>query len=224
MSVTPSAHVEASQRLIRLPGGRTLPVGAVLVVLAAIIFVIIPGILTVAVPHFHGVAYNKPYPAVPDFELPQAGGGTFRPADYRGRIVLYYFGYTSCPDICPTTLLDLRNAMARLGEQADDVQVVFVTIDPENDTPDKIRQYLAAFDRRFIGLYGTMEEIQPVMDAFHVVVRRAADGETVAGVTITHSNTMYVADRSGHLRLMISHGSEPEFVAKDLRILLRQRN
>src|SRR5689334_20883940 len=112
---------------------RTAIAGALFIGILAFSSVFLPPILSLIIPAFHGVNYDNPQPV--DFSLPNAQGGTFDLSDYRGKVVVVYFGYTNCPDICPTTLYDLHRTMGELGEKSSEVQVVFITIDPENDNP-----------------------------------------------------------------------------------------
>jgi protein SCO1/2 len=208
------------------PGGppepKTLQIMIGVITATLLVFVIVPGILMAATPHPHGTVYDEPA-LVPDFLLPRADGGVFRLSDLRGKVAVIYFGYTSCPDVCPTTLYDLRRTLEDLGEDASDVAVVFITIDPENDTPEKIENYLGYFNPDFIGLYGTEEQLQPVMDRFDVVVQREDAGQTVPGYAITHTTAMFVLDREGYLVLRMHHNTDVRYLVRDLQYALKGR-
>src|SRR5574341_1592412 len=196
---------------------RTLIVGGGMVV-ALLLVALSPTLVGFFVPHFHGSEYAAPA-EVEDFTLQRADGGTFRLSDTQGRVVVLYFGYTECPDVCPTTLYDLHRARERLGDEARDLVVGFVTVDPDNDTPQKLADYTAAFDPTFIGLYGTPQELQAVYDRFGVTV--VVVKEQTSG--LTHTNAAFVLDRAGRLRLRMHFEAGPEEMADDLRVLLRER-
>ncbi len=140
-------------------------------------------------------------------------------ADFAGKVVVVFFGYTQCPDICPTTLLAMKETMRLLGPAADSVQVLFVTIDPERDTPEVLAAYLPWFDARFLGLYGDTPTTLETAKEFHVFYSKVK-GESAMGYSIDHSATSYAYDPQGHVRLLIRHGETPEHIADDLRKLL----
>ena len=125
-------------------------------ILALIGVVIAVTILFPKTESFRGTSYEPANPA-PEFELTQGNGSSFRLSEKRGDVVLLFFGYTSCPDVCPTTLSEMKRVMADLGADAERVQVVFVTVDPERDTPEKLKDYVSIFNPAFIGLSGSME-------------------------------------------------------------------
>lgn len=139
-------------------------------------------------------------------------------ADFRGKVVVVAFGFTHCPDVCPTTLSDLAAARKELGDKAGDVQVLFVTVDPKRDTQQLLAQYVPAFDPTFVGLSGDAAATQRVTKDFHVYAQERAgkDGE----YTVDHSAQSFVFDRQGKVRLLISPGTAPKAIASDLRVLL----
>jgi protein SCO1/2 len=120
---------------------------------------------------FNAEALTVPRPAA-DFVLNTSDGSEFRLSSYRGKVVLLDFGYTFCPDICPTTLAELAQVRAQLGEAAKQVQVVFITVDPERDSPERLRSYAQAFDPSFIGLTGSPEQLEEVRQAYDVVAEK----------------------------------------------------
>jgi protein SCO1/2 len=143
-------------------------------------------------------------------------------ADFSGKAVVVFFGYTQCPDICPTTLTAMKEAMALLGPEADRVQVLFVTVDPERDTQATLAAYVPWFDPRFRGLFGNTEATLATAREFRVFYSKVK-GETAMGYSIDHSATSYAFDPQGRLRLLIPHGAKPEHIAADLRKLLNKK-
>ena len=131
-----------------------------------------------------------------------------------------FFGYTQCPDVCPTTLAALAEAMKDLGPDADRVQVLFITVDPDRDTPALLAQYVPAFDRRFLGLYGDAEATARTAKEFKIIYQKQP-GRTPETYTMDHSAGTFVFDGDGRLRLYVGHGQDAEFFAHDLRELLR---
>jgi protein SCO1/2 len=167
---------------------------------------------------FRGTLYDPALPA-PKIELARDNGGSFRLSEQRGNIVLLFFGYTSCPDVCPTTLSELRKVNEKLGNAADQVRVVYVTVDPERDTPDKIQKYVSIFDPSFIGLSGSMEELEPVWKEYGVFREVEQVESSASGYLVTHSARLYVIDRDGNLRLSYSYGTPTDDIVHDLKIL-----
>jgi protein SCO1/2 len=168
---------------------------------------------------FRGTLYDPALPAA-EIELARENGSSFRLSELRGNVVLLFFGYTSCPDVCPTTLSELRKINEDLGSAADQVKVVYVTVDPERDTPETIQKYVSIFNPSFIGLSGSMDELQPVWKDY--VVFRQVDQATASasGYLITHSSRVYVIDQDGNLRLSYSFGTPVDDILHDLKILL----
>ncbi|WP_313951496.1 SCO family protein [Accumulibacter sp.] len=140
-------------------------------------------------------------------------------ADFKGKAIIVFFGYTQCPDVCPTTLLAMREALSRLGEDAKRVQVLFVTLDPTRDTAQLLSEYVTAFDPGFIGLHGDQAAIAAAAKEFKVFYAKQA-GSTPDSYTIDHSTGSFVFDPQGRLRLLVRHGESPDSVASDLKLLL----
>jgi protein SCO1/2 len=155
-----------------------------------------------------------------DFQLIDAAGKPRTLADYRGKAVVIFFGYTQCPDVCPTTLAELAEVMKKLGPDADRVQVLFVTIDPERDTQELLAQYVPAFDPRFMGLYGDAAATERTAKEFRIIYQKQP-GATPGSYTMDHSAGTYIFDPQGRLRLYVSYGQGPDVFAHDLRELLR---
>lgn len=171
-------------------------------------------------PTYRGVLYDPLRPA-PDFALHAADERLVRLSDLRGRAVLLFFGYTTCPDICPTTLAILRRVQNNLGDLAPRVQVVYVTVDPERDTPARLREYLSAFHPSFLGLSGSLEELEPVWQAYGVTRIIEPAPESAAGYFVTHSTRLYLIDPEGRLFLSYAYGTPPEDIIHDLQELLK---
>ncbi|MCC6867918.1 MAG: SCO family protein [Burkholderiales bacterium] len=155
-----------------------------------------------------------------DFALTDHTGKPRTLADFRGKAVAIFFGYTQCPDVCPTTLATLAAAMKELGPDADRVQVLFVTVDPERDTQELLAHYVPAFDQRFIGLFGDAAATARVAKEFKILYQKQP-GSTPGTYTVDHSAGVYIFDPQGKLRLYASYGQGPEVFVHDLRELLR---
>lgn len=139
-------------------------------------------------------------------------------ADFRGKLVVVSFGFTQCPDVCPTTLADLAKVMKQLGPEARNVQVLFVTVDPHRDTQELLRQYVPEFHPDFLGLRGDAAATSKATKEFHVYAHERAGRD--GNYTMDHSAQMFVIDRQGRLRLLFPPGAPPENIASDLRVLL----
>ena len=143
-------------------------------------------------------------------------------ADFRGKVVVLFFGFTHCPDICPTTLADMAAVMKKLGPDAARTQVLFVTVDPERDTPDVLAKYVPAFDPRFLGLSGDAGATQRAAKEFKIFYEKRA-GSTPSSYTVDHSGQSYVIDPQGQLRLFVRHDRIAQDLAEDLRALLAEK-
>jgi protein SCO1/2 len=150
-----------------------------------------------------GVDYGK------TLALPDTSGKLRHLEEFRGKVVVLFFGFTHCPDVCPTTLADIAGALKALGPDAQRVQVLFVTVDPERDTPQDLTQYVNAFDPRFLALRGDLEATQRVAREFKIYFEKHKQGD---GYTIDHSAQTYVIDGQGRLRLLV----RPERIGADL--------
>jgi protein SCO1/2 len=140
-------------------------------------------------------------------------------AEFKGKVVVVFFGYTQCPDVCPTSLTELAQAKKSLGADGERVQAIFVSVDPERDTPEVLQPYLAAFDPSFVGLRGSADETKAAAKEFKVFYAKVP-GKTPSTYTVDHTAGLYVFDTAGRVRLFIRHGSGPDAVAADLRAIL----
>jgi len=139
--------------------------------------------------------------------------------EFHGKVVMVFFGFTYCPDVCPTALSRAAEVRKRLGSDSAKVQVIFVTVDPERDTPSLLREYTHAFDPTFLGLRGSDEEIRQAAAEFRVFYERVPTGSSY---TMNHSALTYVFDTKGQLRLVMDHGQGADDFVADIRTLLRQ--
>ena len=170
-------------------------------------------------PSFRGSVLAEPVD-VPGFVLTDENGEPFRLGDQRGDVVLLFFGYTSCPDVCPTTLATWRKVHEGLGEDADRVRFAFVTVDPERDTPERLGLHVNAFNPDFVGLTGTPEELEPVYETFGVFYEKDTSSGSALGYLINHTATTFVVDPEGRWRLRETYGTEVEDIVYDIRQLL----
>lgn len=170
--------------------------------------------------HFEGVditgaEYGK------DFALPDAHGRPRSIQEFAGKVVVVFFGYTQCPDVCPTTLQELVEAKALLGEQGGRLQGVFVSLDPERDTPEVLRAYAEAFDPEMVALTGTEAQISAVAKDFKVFFKKV-QSKQAGSYTLDHSAGMYMYDPQGRLRVYQRYGQGPQALAKDAKALLNE--
>lgn len=152
-----------------------------------------------------------------DFSLKGSDGSLHTLSDFRGKVVLIFFGFTQCPDICPTALLRASNVKKLLGQDGERLQVLFITVDPERDTPQLLGNYVSAFDPSFLGLYGTLEETQETAKQFKVYYQKVPTGSSY---TMDHSALSYLYDTNGRLRVAMSPTQTAEEYAEDIRKLL----
>jgi protein SCO1/2 len=156
-----------------------------------------------------------------NFSLLDANGNKKTMADYKGKVVVVFFGFTQCPDVCPTTLTEMDEALKLLGPKADKVQVIFITVDPERDTASVLAQYVPAFNPRFVGLRPADEAgLEKVAKDFRIYYKKVP-GSKPGSYTMDHSAGSYVFDQNGQLRLYIKHAQGPEVLAHDLKNILQ---
>lgn len=152
-----------------------------------------------------------------DFRLTDHNGKTRTLADFRGKVVVLFFGYTHCPDVCVTTLADLAQVMRLLGKDADKVQVLFITVDPERDKPGMLAQYVPAFHPSFLGLYGDAQATAQASKAFYVAYEKRP---TASGYNMDHSVGAFLVDPNGKVRLRTPLAQRTDWLADDIRLLL----
>jgi protein SCO1/2 len=155
-----------------------------------------------------------------DFALPDADGRMRSIKDFQGKAVVVFFGYTQCPDVCPTTLAEIAEAKKLLGADGSKVQGVFITVDPERDKPELLKAYMASFGPDFVALRGTPEQTAAVAKDFKVFYRRS-EGKAPGSYAMDHTAASYVYDPQGRLRLYTRYGSGAQALADDLKLLLK---
>ena len=155
-----------------------------------------------------------------DFRMPDQDGRSRTLADFRGDVVLLFFGFTQCPDVCPTTLARAADVVARLGPDGRRVRVLFVTLDPERDTPQILKAYAQSFDPRFVALRDEPAAMDAMAREFHIAYQRVPTGSSY---TLDHTAITYAFDPQGRLRLAIGHDQTAAAVAHDVAALLRSR-
>jgi len=187
------------------------------------VFVLITGLASGVYffrPHvFHGTVIQSPEQAF-DFTLTDVNGDVSL-SDYRGKLVLIYFGYTFCPDICPATLANVAQALRTMDTKADDVQLIMISLDPERDTPKKLAEYVAHFHPSFIGITGSKEQLDETASLYGIFYEKT-EGAVNTGYMIDHTATLLVIDREGYLKLVFPFGVTAAEIADDLKYMLRQ--
>jgi protein SCO1 len=191
-----------------------LPVGGLVVGLAAVI------LISLALkPHtFSGTILQSPQPAY-DFSLNSADGPVSL-ADLHGKVVLVFFGYTYCPDVCPTTLREMKKVLELLGNQADQVQPVFVSVDPERDTPQRLKAYLNNIDGRILGITGEQALIDEITTQYGVFYQKRTISES-GNYLIDHTATSFLIDPQGYLRVVYPYATPAKGIAEDVSYILR---
>ena len=167
---------------------------------------------------FKAGTFDPPRPA-PDFALQGSNGHELRISDFRGKVVLLAFGYTSCTEVCPVTLATFAQARRKLAAAAADVQIVYVTVDPQRDVPERLRKFLGSFDRTFIGGTGTEAQLAAVRKQYGVTATKIPYED---GYVYAHSSFTYLIDRAGRIRALMPYGHSPADYANDLTLLLKE--
>ena len=152
-----------------------------------------------------------------NFELTSHKGEKKTTKDFKGKVVAIFFGFASCPDICPTTMIELKNIKSMLGENSNQLEVLFISLDPERDTPELLGKFIPSFDSSFIGLTGTIENIEKISQQFKVYRKKVTQGESY---TIDHSSGIYLLDKKGEIRVRHSYGSEIKLIVEDIEALI----
>lgn len=155
------------------------------------------------------------------FTLTRDDGRTVNQSDFAGKLTLLYFGYTHCPDVCPTTLADLGTAIRKLGPQADQVQVLFVSVDPARDSPAVLKSYVNAFGPWFVGMTGSQSQLQALTKRYRVAYRLGKP-DAQGNYTVYHSSAVFIFDKQGKARLLASLDNIPEQISADLKRLLQE--
>ncbi|MEK6751052.1 MAG: SCO family protein [Chloroflexota bacterium] len=171
-------------------------------------------------PALHGTIIQSPESSF-DFTLTSVNGDVSL-SDFRGKYVLIYFGYIFCPDICPATLANVGQALRSMsGSQAEDVQLLMISLDPERDTPEKLAEYVAHFHPSFIGVTGSQEQLAEVTSLYGIFYEKHV-GSAASGYLIDHTATLLVIDREGYLKLVFPFGVTSKDIADDLKYMLKQ--
>lgn len=169
---------------------------------------------------YYGSRIEPPKP-MPDFTLPSASGPVTL-SNFRGRYVALYFGYTSCPDICPATSAALKAALSQLGEQDSQLQVIFISVDYKRDTPEKLFTYMQNFRPDFLGLVGTEAQTDQITHDFGIFYQLNEPDPATGAYTVDHTSNILVLDRQGALALTWAYDQQPNEIASDLRNLLKK--
>lgn len=217
-TLQPAETEQHAAKPAHAPARRLLWIAAgALIVLALLVL----GGWWLRVPELHGVLLQSPRQA-DDFTLTASSGEPLALGDLRGKFVLIYFGYTSCPDVCPTTLNDLKQMAAALGEQRmQDVQIVLISVDPQRDTPERLALYLNSFDPRFLGMTGELEDVQRIASQFGIFFE-AQPGTPDTGYLVDHTSVVTVVDPDGYVRMIFPYGTTGKDMAADMTYLMRR--
>ena len=172
-------------------------------------------------PSFRGTTYDKPYPAAPAFELTRSDGSSLKLSELRGNVVLLFFGYTSCPDECPATMAKLKLALAELSaKNAARAKVLFVTVDPKRDTPERVQTYVGSFNPAFIGLGGMQAQLEKVWNDYGIT-RLEVPGASADNYSVDHTARITMIDQNGNMRVSYGLDVPVEDIVHDLELVLK---
>lgn len=166
---------------------------------------------------------EMPETPITDFVLQDQSGGEFKFSSHRGKVLVFFFGYTFCPDVCPLTLSTWKRVHDALGADAQQVEFVYVTVDPQRDTPEKLQAHLSIYSPDFAGLTGSQQALTEVYASFGVFMEKVSIAESAGGYLINHSSRMFVVNQAGSLRLLIDHEAGVDDIVHDLRLMLRTK-
>jgi protein SCO1 len=204
------------QRLAAATGRALFPCRLAAATVAALVSVAAAGAPAAHAEQLRAGVFS-PARMAPDFKLNGSDGSEVTLARYRGKIAIVVFGFTACPTVCPTTLRTLAEARKQLGADAAQLQIVYITVDPERDDVERMRAYLASFDPTFVGATGTAAALEAVRREYGIFANRESTGESYS---FSHSSYTYLVDRDGRLRALMPYGQKPEDYVHDIRILL----
>jgi protein SCO1/2 len=201
---------------------KTLLVGAVVVPLVALGTYFAVGRPPRVEPGFRSGLFEPPREA-PDFSLDGSNGKPLHLRDHLGKVVIVEFGFTFCQNVCPVTLARLTEVHQKLGSAARDVQLVYVTVDPARDTPERLREYLTYFNPSFLGATGTRDDVAAVLKAYGVVAEQVVSKNPALGYEVNHSSFLYLVDRQGKIRGLVPFGTPADDILHDVQLLLEMR-
>jgi protein SCO1/2 len=175
-----------------------------------------------AEPGFRSGIFDPPRDA-PAFSLDGSNGKKLSPRDYLGKVVILEFGFTYCQYVCPITLARLTEVHKKLGSAADEVQLIFVTVDPARDSPERLREHLTTFNPNFLGATGTNDELQAVYKSYGIVAEREVSKNKALGYEMNHSSFLYLIDRTGKIRGLVPFGTPADTILHDVDLLLKSQ-
>lgn len=189
-------------------------------IIALLVIIGVGSTLFLVQPHkLTGSVIDPPLPA-PGFQLQSSQGGTFDLEEHKGKVLLIFFGYTFCPDVCPTTLYEFKQIEQRLGKKSEEVEFVFITVDPQRDTQDHMNNYLNSFSHQFYGLTADEETLKPVWNDYGVF-REIQDSGNATDYLVNHSSRTYLIDKNGYFRATYSFNSPVNDLVADIKYLLK---